>query len=499
MSDRMHLGHALLPANTDLDATAALAALGIVPDGGEAGDTDLLADWISNTATLWLRNFGVVGDGVADDTTAVQAALTAGATQGRIVYGGALTCKITSGLTLDGPGLVFDDAPHGDGGGCGFLVSGTLGGGGTPALTVTGQTQALRLTVRGTGQAANGVLFQNPLLAVVEHLRVYNLDGYGVKINRCWDCVFQTISIEECGNTSEYAFSMNDDGDTCNMTHIGRLQVEKANTQAIFISPNSLNLTIDAIHSEQGTPDASKSMWVLGGASCSYNNSRFSSNAPEADAVLWLRGAWSDYTGLRAENITTVLEGTSNTGITLVSPNLTGTTQEYSGQNGALVILGGTYGTWVGSTANRHLFQGAGAYLPLTGGTLSGALLLDAGNGQTAIRPASSYKGTGLSAAGTGTVLGTGGVAVIGDGNTIAITLIVNSRNEAVIALLQGGVHNVALLSLGGGTGTWSSTQGTVTSNNVYWDAGSSTYRVENTTTFDHEYHLLKVGAVATA
>ena len=43
---------------------------------------------------------------------------------------------------------------------------------------------------------------------------------------------------------------MNDDGDTCNMSHIMRLQVENSTENAIYVSPNTLSCVIDNIHSE---------------------------------------------------------------------------------------------------------------------------------------------------------------------------------------------------------------------------------------------------------
>jgi hypothetical protein len=302
--------------------------------------------------------------------------------------------------------------------------------------------------------------------------------------------------VELCGNTAAYAFSMNDGGDTCNQTHIGRLQVEQALTQAIFISPNSLALTIDSIHSERlRSPNVAYYAWILGGASCSYNDGRFTSQGTPANAYLWLRGAWSDYTALRGEGVTTFLEGTSSTGITLVSANLTGNTQEYPAQSGALCFLGGTFGTWVGVTTNRFLFQSAGSYLPLTGGNLTG----DLGIGATRIRREVAYKGLSVSAADTSVVGSGGGVVDIADGNTAAICLITNDGGESVIVSLQGGVHAVVVLSTGGGTGAWSAAAGTAASTNIFWNAGTLTYRLQNNTVNNRTYYISKFGAVPTA
>jgi hypothetical protein len=106
---------------------------------------------------------------------------------------------------------------------------------------------------------------------------VYNLQGFGVKIDKCWDCLFDSFSVVSCGTASEWAFSMNDADDTCNMTHILHLQVELAQYQAIYISPNCQNCQIDVIHSERPTVYAAGSApsgyatWLIGGNGTTYN------------------------------------------------------------------------------------------------------------------------------------------------------------------------------------------------------------------------------------
>jgi len=282
--------------------------------------------------------YGATGDGTADDTTELQAALTAGAALGKVVYGGAHAFKISSALTMSGPGLVFDTVPHGSGATVGIKITGT----GYTALTVSGSPQHMHLTLFGTGQTANGVLFQNPQLAVVQHVRVFDLDGFGVKINKCWDCLFGSISVEECGNASQYAFSMNDDGDTCNMTHILRLQVELANLQAIEISPNTLSCVVDNIHSEQATVSASYTTWRLGGGGCHFNSGRFHASGTTTNALFVLEGAHSVYTNLRVEDSIPVrLEAFSGTELTVISPTWTGAVSIRTNTIGHISILGG--------------------------------------------------------------------------------------------------------------------------------------------------------------
>ena len=122
---------------------------------------------------------------------------------------------------------------------------------------------------------ANGILFEGHVgLNIFEHCRVYNLNGFGMKFNAIYDSVLTDISVELCGNSDEYAFSFNDDDDTCNMTHIDRLQVEQADTKAIFISPNTLSCVFTDIHSERTTVVNNTNAWVFGGHSCEYNTIR---------------------------------------------------------------------------------------------------------------------------------------------------------------------------------------------------------------------------------
>ncbi len=382
-----YLGKAIVPANTDLDylamiaqnantnattalanAAAALAALNIVPVPAYGRLTTTLQAYINHTQTLWAGDYGVVGDGVADDTVAMNYALAQAAAAQRILYCGNMVVKITAALSGGGgcPGLVFDQAAYGNAADPGIFVTGA----GYTALTWHGSPQAWSVNIYGTANACDGLVLgiaggANIARGVLLNTRVYNLAGFGVQINKCYDCLFGSISIELCGMAAKAAFQMNDDGDTCNMTHICRLQVEQATTLAIDISPNSLALVIDSIHSERLiSPDAAAYAWVLGGASSSFNASRFQSGGTSANAKLWLRGSVTDYTAVRAEgNINVYLEGVAGTTLSLISPNINGTCQEYGGQTGQLMIFGGLINAWTGSISNRYWFHTSNSIL----------------------------------------------------------------------------------------------------------------------------------------
>ena len=280
-------------------------------------------------------------------------------------------------------------------------------------LAWSGSPQAWVVNIYGTGQAilqsspAAVLRLNNPQRGIFLNTRVYNFAGVGMNRIEEFDCWYGSISVELCGTNAAtgHAFQINDGAGTSNMSTTCRLQVEQANCQAIFISPNSLCENIHNIHSERLlNPDNTKPAWIIGGASSSFNGGRFETSGTAANAILWLRGAYSDYTAYRAESVTVHLEGTSGTGITLISPNMTGTVSEYPSQSGALIIVGGVISTWSGNASNKYVF-GSGTLsglLPLTGGTLSGNLKLGTAGNQLFIKEGSNASmGRASLAAGT--------------------------------------------------------------------------------------------------
>lgn len=320
----------------DLIASSGSSLIGYIIDG-VGGVYRTLKSKLQGYVDVY--DFGVVGDGVADDTANMQKALDHGALKNLIVHGLSAIVKITGPLTVNGPGLYFDDCPYGNTGEPGIYVTGT----GYTAVTFSpGAHSQSSFTVYGTGNAANGVLFQNVLLSNFGSIRAYNLSGFGIKMNKVWDNIFQSISVELCGNASEYAFSMNDDGDTSNMTHIMRLQVERSNQKAIYISPNTLSCVIDNIHSEGQTPVAGVNTWTLGGVRCLYNGLRLQSSGVSANATALFNGAQTQYNAVVVEgDIATVLNGFTGNTLTFVSPDFLGITAVQAGNNGTINILGG--------------------------------------------------------------------------------------------------------------------------------------------------------------
>lgn len=308
-------------------------------------------------ACVNVQDFGAVGDGTTDDTTAINLAIAkANATQ-QTLYFPVTTgnYKITSALTAitSVGGVEMESVAYSSSGVGAILVSGT----GYTAVTIQSNPSRCNLAVVGTGNTANGVLLQNPQGGRFGKIRVMNLNGFGVKINKCWDCTFEHIMTELCGNATEYAFSMNDDGDTCNMSHIMCLQVEQSNKKAIFISANTLCCVIDNIHSERATPQAGVHTWVLGGNDCTYNNVRCESNVPSADSYLYISSASSTFINLRAEgSIPVWIESYSNSETTLISPKIYGSLSAITNQTGLINVFGGEIEYFI-SQASKFKFN----------------------------------------------------------------------------------------------------------------------------------------------
>jgi len=293
---------------------------------------------------LHVKDFGVVGDGSADDTVALQAALDAGEAQHKVVYCGALLIKITAGVTMGGPGLVFDHVSFGSPGEPGIIVSGS----GYTALTLTGVfLNQFRVTVYGTGNTANGIYFNNVTGSHIQKVRVWNLDGFGFKIDKMYDSTLLDISVEKCGNSSDYAFSVNAGDDTSNMSHIGRLQVEQANAKAILIEGSTLSCVFDNIHSERATAVSGVTTWDIGGTRCVYNGARFTALNP-SDATIYFRGENSTFNSMAVEGACAIIfEALSLSTMVFNAPNFSDASGsiDLADHSGLIQIISGMLGT----------------------------------------------------------------------------------------------------------------------------------------------------------
>jgi hypothetical protein len=314
------------------------------------------------------RWFGVRGNGTTVDTTDVRAAFNYAASVNKVVDFGNSRVRLNGQVIIgQNSGFRFSVDSYGDVDtsgnpiGPGFYVVGS----GYTAFVTSGGKIFIDGAIYG-GDAnpnsrtpVNGILFQNNILSHIVKLRVHKLNGFGVRIINMWDSLIESISIENCGNNTQngYAFfisgePINNLPETSNMTHILRLQVEKAKSQAIYIDPNSLCLVIDNIHSEQATGEAGKITWHLGGNRCTYLNTRLNATnptVPPSVASVRLEAARTTYINLLTEDAIPVTWHSYNfTENILIEPEIGGPLIEATnGDQGQLNLVGGQSGSLV--------------------------------------------------------------------------------------------------------------------------------------------------------
>ncbi len=344
------------------DTTAANGGTVLQPDSAPAtGRWNLLV--FNNRVALeqfGARSFtGTNVAGATDSTTQIQACFTWCVANTCIAVGNG-KYKITSALSYIGGGGIDFTNIGADyvSTNAGIVVSGT----GYTALTIGSYPTAMNVGVFGTGNTANGILLQNPQIAKMGKLTADGFDGYGVKINKCYDCTIEHIAVTNCGNATEYAFSMNDDGSTCNESFIAHLQVELASQKAIFISPNTTNCTFGNIHSERATPAAGVTTWALGGQTCRYDAVRLTSLATVTNSLCYIEGADTSLK-LRSEGDIPVKVNASAGTITLDTPHIEGTFSNFLNQVGGVSVLGGTVTTFGGGSGTVRLTNFVGTQI----------------------------------------------------------------------------------------------------------------------------------------
>lgn len=219
-----------------------------------------------------VKDYGAVGNGVANDTAAIQAAINAAGASP--VYLPKGTYLITAGLNM--PNHNAHGGLVGDG------VSASViqcSGSGYTGLTTRGASGVYRdfsiVAKNGRSTALNGIFFNfYGGRADIRNVVAQNFNGFGMSFEAIWDSSVSNIVIENSGNASNYAFSVTGGTDTSNHTVFDRIQVETSNTLAMFVDANSLCLTFHNIHSERTTGVAGTYTHVLGANRGTYENVR---------------------------------------------------------------------------------------------------------------------------------------------------------------------------------------------------------------------------------
>lgn len=248
-----------------------------------------------------VKKIGAVGDGITDDTNTLQDALNYASTHNKILNFGNPSnfYLITSGLIAPSgiAGIIADRWDY-----SGIIRTNVSN---ITVLTIKPTMGAIykNLSIGGIGTVnSNGILYEGHTgINLFEHIRVYNFNGFGIKINAIWDSKLVEISVEKCGNDDNYAFSMLNDGDTCNMSNIDRLQVEQSNNKAICIDADTLSCNFFNIHSER-TSNPSAQSYIFGGNSCNYDVMRINViTETDIDCIIFY-GTSTTFNNLIIEN-----------------------------------------------------------------------------------------------------------------------------------------------------------------------------------------------------
>ena len=260
-------------------------------------DNNLVAELVINDK-LHILQLGAKGNGTNDDKNIIQAGLNYCGTNKKVLYFDTPSnfYKINSGLIVPS-GIAGIECEKWDYSGIIRTETDNI-----TMITIKPTMGAYfkNLSIGGINRpTSNGILFEGHTgINEFNHIRIYNLDGYGFKINAIWDSLLEDISIELCGNVNEYAFSMLSDGDTSNESNINRLQVEQSYTKAILIEDDTLCCNFTNIHSER-TNNADDSSYILGGYSCNYDVIRLNINNEEVTECVKISGTKTTFNNLQ--------------------------------------------------------------------------------------------------------------------------------------------------------------------------------------------------------
>lgn len=146
-----------------------------------------------------VKDFGAVGNGVADDTAAIQAALNAAVGVGLTVYLPSGTYKTTATLNwpIDWPVALVGagvEATHINYTGSATAINMYDAGASTKYLKSS--IENLRLSGNGT-TSTNGVNIRQGYAIAIRNVRVYNFQ-VGVRIDQTWSAILDFLRIDSC-------------------------------------------------------------------------------------------------------------------------------------------------------------------------------------------------------------------------------------------------------------------------------------------------------------
>lgn len=232
-----------------------------------------------------VSRYGVVGDGVTDDTSAITVAIAAATASSSSLDFGSACCKISSALVFT-CGVRFASPSYGDAAagqvGLGYPGFYPTGSGYTAVTFQCGiagvSTPIENVTVIGnlsSRPTINGILIDNGQRLHARNLLATGLSGFGVKVSMTWDSVFDNISVNKCGNASEYAVAVVDGDGSTNECVFNRIQSEQGQEKSVFVSANTYNCTFNVIHAEQALNNGSDYTHdIRGNYGCEFHSLR---------------------------------------------------------------------------------------------------------------------------------------------------------------------------------------------------------------------------------
>lgn len=254
-----------------------------------------------------------------------------------------------------------------------FVATGIGSGSGTAIpflVTISGAPDTCIGTVDGNSKVIGGIFFDNVQRVKTSAVRALNCLGPGVHFSSTYDSVFSSTSTEGCGGATAYAFDVQTGAaGPSNQSHWLYVQSEKSNKQSIRFDPNTLLCVVDAIHSEQATPDVSYVTWYLGG-NIQFNAARFNSNAPVGNASLHIEAGNMTCVHFRVEGAIVVEASAFGfTNLTLINPDIGGSFHLKTNQTGLVTVHGGKIATLASAfirdpSGPQLIFSAYGAQIP---------------------------------------------------------------------------------------------------------------------------------------
>lgn len=203
--------------------------------------------------------FGGVGSTTTDNTAAVQAAAAAAAARGceLNLVGGPWRITETIDMTnirrvnTDFSGrLLVNPANFTPKHTNGYVI--TWGNPdtayGTERCTHNVLVGTLLVSADNRNTSLHGIFIKGALLNFGA-MRAVGFNGFGIRLGATWDSTFLSLSTELCGNTNDYALSVDPFGDTSNCLNVGRIQCERSYHKQMRI--NAIRSEFHNIHAER--------------------------------------------------------------------------------------------------------------------------------------------------------------------------------------------------------------------------------------------------------